>query len=420
MKKLVIFVLAAGLIFSVTSPLIAGGIDNKHNYSAEYIRTLNRNAATDSADAVAYNPAGVIKMEDGLYVNLSAQYATKTYSNTVGGIEYEDDEPNIIPSLFGVYKKDKWAAFAAFTIPAGGGTIKFEKGNATTLSLGQGYIAGANLVLQGLGVPAAAWYNNIKNQRLEAESVYYGYTVGGAYALNDMVSISLGARYIDAEKEAKGTVTISSPAAPGIPDKTAVVDYDQSGDGWGGIVGLNIAPTEGLNIGIKYETKTSLDLEYKVKKDDLGLYTDGAKEKRDLPAILGLGVSYAVTPKVRLEGNYTYYLNENADWSATRLKNVDNGYDIGIALEYTFNPQLKGSVGYLYTETGIDPDNMLPEAPELDAHSFSVGLGYEAIPGLNLNLGLNRTFYLDEKTSSGIEYAKEVLLIAFGIQYKFK
>ncbi|UCF55710.1 MAG: long-chain fatty acid transport protein, partial [Deltaproteobacteria bacterium] len=66
MKKLVTFLFVVGFIFSASSSLFAGGIDTKSNLSAEYIRTLNRNAATDSADAVVYNPAGVMKMEDGL------------------------------------------------------------------------------------------------------------------------------------------------------------------------------------------------------------------------------------------------------------------------------------------------------------------------------------------------------------------
>ncbi|MBW2321629.1 MAG: hypothetical protein JRF31_12510 [Deltaproteobacteria bacterium] len=70
MKKLFVSLCVAGLIVSSASSLFAGGIENKHNWSAEYVRTLNRNAATDSADAVVYNPAGVMKMEDGFYLNL--------------------------------------------------------------------------------------------------------------------------------------------------------------------------------------------------------------------------------------------------------------------------------------------------------------------------------------------------------------
>ena len=61
--------------------LYAGGIINKQNLSADYIRTLNRNAATDMADAAAYNPAGTAMMEDGLYVKADAIYFWKDYSN---------------------------------------------------------------------------------------------------------------------------------------------------------------------------------------------------------------------------------------------------------------------------------------------------------------------------------------------------
>ena len=89
MKKLFVFLCVAGLIAASASPLFAGGIENKHNWSAEWVRSLNRNAATDSADAVAYNPAGVMKMDSGFYLNGTGQYALKDYSNTFLGTEYE-------------------------------------------------------------------------------------------------------------------------------------------------------------------------------------------------------------------------------------------------------------------------------------------------------------------------------------------
>ena len=121
MKKLFVFLCVAGLIAASASPLFAGGIDNKTNWSAEYIRTLNRNAATDSADIVSYNPAGVMKMEDGLFGNLSVQYINKDYTNKVDGTDLDSTEPSFLPGLFALYKQDKWAGFFAFTIPGGGG-----------------------------------------------------------------------------------------------------------------------------------------------------------------------------------------------------------------------------------------------------------------------------------------------------------
>ena len=58
------FVKAAGTILAVLLSLVvvdavmAGGIINKNNQSADYMRTLNRAAATDYADIAVYNPAG--------------------------------------------------------------------------------------------------------------------------------------------------------------------------------------------------------------------------------------------------------------------------------------------------------------------------------------------------------------------------
>ncbi len=414
MKEFVVFVFAACAVFCVTSPLLAGGIDNKTNYSADYIRTLNRNAATDSADAVVYNPAGVMKMEDGKYLKLDLQYtALKEAANWIGGTEFESDATDIVPALFALYKKDRLAAFVAFSIPAGGGTVEFEQGNATTTGIG------IELIPSFMGA-----YSTISNQYLEGKSVYYGYTVGGAYAFNDMCSVSLAARYINAEKEANGFVTLSGLW----PDETFAVDYEQDDGGLGFILGVNFTPAEDWNIGVRYETKTGLDLEYTVNKDDVDSLTPdpggilpptGTVENRDLPAIFGLGVAYTVSPKIKIEADLTYYLNEDADWSDPKFRDVDNGFDLGIALEYTFSPELKGSLGYLLTQTGLDPDGLLPEWPELDAHTFAAGVAYEFNSAWTSNAGLAKTFYGDEATSSGITLEKDLMLLAVGVQYRF-
>jgi long-chain fatty acid transport protein len=418
MKAFIVFVFAAFALFCVTSPLLAGGIDNKTNYSADYIRSLNRNAATDSADAVVYNPAGVMKMENGMYLELDLQYtALKEATNLIGGVEYESDKTDIVPALFALYKKDQWAAFAAFSIPAGGGSVEFEQGNATTTAIGAG------LIENFMGA-----YDTITNQYLEGKSVYYGYTVGGAYAFNDICSVSLAARYVNAEKEGNGFVTLSGPYPTLYPDSPFAVDYEQDDNGLGFILGLNLTPSEDWNIGLRYESKTGLDLEYTVNTDTLDPLTPdpggilpptGFAESRDLPAVFGLGVAYTASPKVRIEADLTYYMNDDADWSDPKFSDVDNGFDLGIALEYTFSPELKGSVGYLLTQTGLDPDGLLPEWPELDAHSFAAGIAYEFNAAWTLNAGLSKTFYGDEITSSGVTLGKDLLLLGVGVQYKY-
>ena len=413
MKKLLVSLCVAGLMVSSVSPLFAGGIENKHNWSAEYVRTLNRNAATDSADAVVYNPAGVMKMEDGLYLKLDGQYVLKEYSNTYEGIEYESDKPDFIPSLFTLYKKDKWAAYGAVTVVVAGGHVDFKDGDTTTFLLGQG-------LTSKLG-------GSLLDHRLKGESYFIGYTIGGAYEINDMVSVSLGARYVDASREFKGHATLLGTV---YGDITPQVDYEETGHGWGGIIGVNIAPTEKLNIGIRYETKTSIDLRTDVDKDTVpgGLpgLVDGAKRNRDMPPVLGLGVSYKFTPKIKVDANFTWYLNNDVNWddnpvTATNDESQkDNGYDLGIAFEYTFNPQWKASIGYMYTWVGIKPENMKIETPELDGGTIAGGIAYKPIPELEFNFGILRVFYNDKTTDLGIKYEKDpVVDIAAGIQYKF-
>src|SRR5210317_2673104 len=96
---------AGGLLLTVVFGSVAygGAIDNKTNWSAEYIRTLNRNAATDYADIAAFNPAGTVKLQDGFILNGSAQYLSKEYTNNISDPfpsvtnSYESDEPSVVP-----------------------------------------------------------------------------------------------------------------------------------------------------------------------------------------------------------------------------------------------------------------------------------------------------------------------------------
>ena len=101
------------------------------------------------------------------------------------------DEPDFVPSLFALYKKDKWAAYGAVTIVVAGGKIDYEKGDTTTFGLAQQIIAATAL-------------DTLLSHRIEGEAYSVGYTFGGAYAINDMISVSLGARYVDASREFKG------------------------------------------------------------------------------------------------------------------------------------------------------------------------------------------------------------------------
>jgi len=394
-----------------------GGYDNRTNWSAEYIRTWNRNASTDSADGVLYNPAGMTKMDNGLYTNLSLQYVDKDAVNIVDGVELTSREPSYIPSLFALYKKERWAAMFSIANFGGGGHANFKDGSWTTMRAG--------MLLLGL-----TGFTGIADQKIEGESMYLGYTLGGAYKINEKVSASLGVRYIQADRKAKGSITITN----GLIDLPAEVDYEQDATGYGFIFGLNISPNDKWNIGIRYETETQLDFETKVNKDNfalgpllpsLGVY-DGEEARRNLPALAALGVSYRVTPKVRLESNLTYYFSDNADWSGFESinDNIDNGFDLGLAGIYTISDKWEASIGMLYTELGAEPEYMTAESPELEAFTIGGGVGFRPTAKWLINAGIANVFYMedgftDSTTGQEVTFKKNNFALAVGVQYKF-
>ena len=72
-------------------------------------------AATDSADAVNFNPAGTAFLpDDGLYLNFSWQLILKDYKIKYEGQEYGSTKPTpFLPAFYAVYKWKDLAAFAA-------------------------------------------------------------------------------------------------------------------------------------------------------------------------------------------------------------------------------------------------------------------------------------------------------------------
>lgn len=433
------------LVMILSTTAFAGGVVNKTNWSAEYIRTMNRNAATDYADIVFYNPAGTVHMDRGGFLNVSAHYFPKLYEHTIsssaipfGGIEgkYESDEPSIVPGLFTVYNAGRWALFFGVSNTVGGGKVIYEDGSLTTVAIGTQVMNFANNQLLAGGVPPTGIYNTIKSQEIEAESMGPGYMIGGALQVTDQFSLSMGVRYIDAQKSAKGKVTIANVGNP-IPhlndDRTGVVDYKMDAQGVGAIFGINFRPSRDTTIAARYETLTSLRYSYTVKEDNLNILalqgiTTGTTVREDHPATLGLGVSHQFSPKLRAETNLTYYFNNDADWEGAQ-RYFKNGFDAGVAVEYAITPELLGSIGYLYTSIGMKSKYAneftanLPENPNLDAHSIGLGGAYKVNPNLDLNFGLGGVFYVDDDISvqpiGDVDYEKTIYFVAFGIQYKF-
>lgn len=390
--------------------LYAGSVDHNNNFSAGYVRTFNRNAVTDAPDAAVYNPAGTVKLEDGLYVSAHNQSVFKNYYHESAADKYSAKNPTFfLPSAFVVYSSGSWAAFGAFTVPGGGGSLKYEDG-----------IADLNeaLSLDPYG-PSGDLF-----------AAYYAGTVGGAYAVNDMFSISLGGRFIS-------TVTKwvfeneTTPPAPFAPyDVKKLLETKATSTGFCGIIGVNITPVSGLNIGIRYETVTKLEWEYKEvdgplatlpSPAGLGL-SEGDTYDRDLPPLLGVGVSYQVFPTLRIDSSFMYYFNTQADWDGDE-DDYDNGFEIGACAEYDVSSNLRTSLGFLYTDQGASEDSYVYLNPSLQAITVCGGGVYDFSDDFSLELGIAGIFYSEDDGGSQlagipVTLKKTAFNVSIGAQYK--
>lgn len=347
-----------------------------------------------------------MKMGNGNYIKFDFVTIDKDYKNTIPGIGVlnQDDTFSIIPSFFALYKQNNWATFFAFTIPGGGGMVDYTQGNATTLQI-------ANYVL------ASSPFTTVENMSLEAKSYYAGYTLGGAYAINDIWSFSAGLRYIDATVEAQSNLAFSVNGQAGT-SRSLGVEFEQGSQGLGGFIGVNIAATEALNIGLIYQSNTRLVFDTDINRDDIGVVSSIAKGREDLPGLLGAGLAYKIQPAVKVDINFTWYLEKEATWEG-RLSEQGGSYDAAVSLEYTINPQLKASTGYKATRLGIDADHVMAEAPELDADTITIGGVWAFSEGFDLSFSVAKVFYKSVTDSHGIKYDKELWGVNAGVQWKF-
>ncbi|MBI9091286.1 MAG: outer membrane protein transport protein [Desulfobacterium sp.] len=398
MKKVV---LAAVILSLLGAGDLFANIDNLSNMSVEWIRTGNRNAATDAADIVIYNPGGITQLPDGLQVNIGNQTLIRkpkhSYDLGMGPQSHEQDDIDwLLPNVYVTYNKDKWAVFGGYYIPGGGAVVDYPDGSITTDMMGAGMMqAGA---IQGFD-----------NDFLEAESVYNTLTLGGAYQVNERFSVALGVRYISVDNNTKAGLTGINDLGGGNVVQTPMgVDIDEEADGFGFIVGVNVNLTPELNLGIQYLSKVGLDLETEVNRDDLGMFVHGSESPRDLPGMLGLGVGYDFSDKLYGEINYSYWFQEAADWGSDAAGRDISGMagdaqSFGITASYKFTPTLLASVGTTYTDFFWTDINGYYQASlgsyevlYTDNWHLGCGVAYEFRKNMKVNLALGWTIWDDK------------------------
>ncbi len=191
-------------------------------------------------------------------------------------------------------------------------------------------------------------------------------------------------------------------------------EVTQTGHGITPIVGANINLLgKLLNIGIKYEFQTNMEVTNNTTKDiRIGVnsdgsfiteFPDGKVTPNDMPALLSVGAALNL-PKLTLSAGYHQYFDKKAKYGKvdnsgafidnSTLVNKNNN-EIALGIEYNVNPFLLVSAGYLRANTGVKQEFQSDLNPELSSNSGAIGGALKFTKLLTLNVGVLYTKYTD-------------------------
>lgn len=455
MKK---FLLISSLILTALNAAFAGGLLTNTNQHISFLRNPARGASTE-IDALYSNPAGVAFMNDGFHFSLNNQSAfqTRTIKSTYAPFIGFGDKATkefkgeasapIIPSVFALYKRDRWAFGAHFAVSGGGGKATFNHG----LGSFESQVAVIPGMLTSYG------YNTTQysvDSYMEGKQIIYGIQLGAAYRITDYLSayggirmnivnnayvgyirniqanvgggdmVNLNEHFTAAAAQAAAAAAMYEAAgntamrdqylamaatAEQVAFQTKDKELNSEQNGWGvtPILGVDFKMGK-WNVGAKYEFITKLNVENKTKIDDTNQFPHGVNTPHDIPALLSVGVSYEILPVLKASAGYHHFFDKNAKMAGDKQKYIDHGInEILAGIEWDITRVVQVSGGLQRTFSGVTDEYQSDMSYSLTSWSFGVGAGFNITPRLKLNAAYFWTVY-DDYTKDIANYNPKV------------
>ena len=192
------------------------------------------------------------------------------------------------------------------------------------------------------------------------------------------------------------------------------IEVKQTGIGLAPIVGLNFN-YEGLNVGARYEFRTAIRVKNTTEANDSGMeqFADGAKVANDLPAVLGIGLSYRLLPTLTAAVSYNHFFEKSANMAGDKqktLKGNTNEYLFG--LEWNALDWLDVSGGVQITRKGVSDAYQSNIHFDMSSTSYGLGVGLHLTKEAQLNLAYMISSYGDHKKTVSTYAAQPALGIA--------
>jgi long-chain fatty acid transport protein len=229
------------------------------------------------------------------------------------------------------------------------------------------------------------------------------------------------------------------------------VDAEETGMGYSPIISVNISPIENLNISVKYEFLTKLELTTSLAGPNMGagIFIQDEKKRADMPAMLAVGANLKLS-KLTLAAGGNYYFDKSADYghkwnddgdlvTGSTTPNVfianseiieHNGLALHCAAELGLGDKILVSAGYAWANLGV---NKLYQSDLTFANATStIGLGaaYNITEKIRFNIGGGYTMYVEnERTVNHFlvttnlfpteTYTKNTMMLGLGLDLRF-
>ncbi len=229
----------------------------------------------------------------------------------------------------------------------------------------------------------------------------------------------------------KTAATKYSNSATLLGDQEA--DVIQTGGGITPIIGVNLSLTDKLNIGIKYEFKTSLEVTNATAHDfitgfnpetgaPVTMFPDGGKTTIDMPAMLAVGVEFRPIDRLMVTGSMNYYFDKAVDYDGSanaKINMIDKNFiETALGVEYGITNNLRASVGWLGTFTGVNDNYQSDMRYSTNTNTIGGGFGYRITPMIDVNIGGMYTMHQDYTKSFSHNLAGSGVMIDVNETYK--
>ncbi|MEJ5361654.1 MAG: hypothetical protein WHV26_06275 [Spirochaetota bacterium] len=372
---------------------------------------------TTNTSAYTNRPTGSLESDNNYFTDITAPAMPNI------NIVYRDQ-----------FKGHEYAVFYSLGIMQAAPDVTFPRGLAVidygNLAVGE---VSAKLNVLGTTPGPVTDYTYESNVAIRTE-YFIGNTIGASYKIIEILSASLGFRFIygmgrQTINVKNATILHENQTDPFglLPEENLFInnsDWDidtkYSGFGYGIIAGLHFQPMKNLDVGLRYEyyfpmilTKTTNKFEVPAIIEETGMlnifkdgkanpdfnggtgYSAGNGEKEfkgTYPQSVSVGVAYSLFNWLKAMASGDIYLRQQVDLDG-REKDFGIAYRAGGALEFFLNNDIKLSAGYSYYNPGIKNEKRNEVDPLLISHTIGTGFGFKVNNELDLNLGAFYTIY---------------------------